>query len=338
MYSEFNIVEVGGSTDNNFRRNILCSQKDILDKAKEYNLKDTYSTIYRYNNTNQDLSDVIAPFYIDLDIDNIEKEYDRLKRDLSLIHRQLKNKLYLKDEDIEIYFSGSKGFHILINEQILGIEPCKNLNDMYKLLALRLKSYTITKCVDTKIYDKKRLFRVPNTINHKTGLYKVPVTIDQVKTYNYEQMKEFASDARYIKGVKIYKHNPKATQAFYEWVEEIKQIEKQSINYKAAGEFLKRKELLPCVKYILKNGSTQGGRNNTTNALASALFQIGKDYNEVLDVMQTWNETKNTPPLSKREVEVTTNSAYKSVQAGKRYGCSAIRMLGVCLKDCPIRK
>lgn len=321
MYNEFNLVEVGGSLDNNnFKRNIMCSPKEVLDKAKEYKLKDTYSTIYRYNIPNQDLSNVIAPFYIDLDIDDIEKDYDKLKRDLFLIHRQLKNKLHLKDEDIEIFFSGSKGFHLLINEQILGVDPCKNLNDMYKLLALRLKGYTITKCVDTKIYDKKRLFRVANTINYKTGLYKVPITMELLKQYNYEQLKQYASEAKIIKGIKIYKHNPQATEAFYDWVKEIQEIEKQSINYKAAGEYLKRKELLPCVKYILKNGSTQGGRNNTTNALASALFQIGKEYDEVLDIMQAWNDTKNEPPLPKREVEVTTTSAYKSVQAGKRYG------------------
>lgn len=338
MYSEFNIVEVGGSSNGHFRRNLLCKRGEELDKAKEYNLEDTYSTIYRYKSNNQDLSDVIAPFYIDLDIDDIEKDYERLKRDLLLIYRQLKNRLFIQDNDIDIFFSGSKGFHLLINENVLGITPSKNLNDMYKLLALRLKGYTVTKCVDTKIYDKKRLFRIPNTVNSKTGLYKVPVTIEQVKSFSYEQMTEWASRAVYIKTIKIYEYNAKANKAFYEWIEEIKQIEKQSINYKAAGEFLKRKELLPCIKYILKNGSTQGGRNNTTNALASALLQLGKPYEEVLDVMQTWNETKNDPSLSKREVEVTTNSAYKSVEAGKRYGCSAIRMLGVCLKDCPIRK
>lgn len=338
MYKEFNLVELGGVINGHFRRNILCNVNEVDNKLKEMSFTDAYSTIYRYNNKDQNTSDVIAPFYIDLDIDDIENNYNKLKRDLLLVYRQLKNKLCLQDREIEIFFSGSKGFHIIINEKTLGIQPCRNLNDLYKLLALRLKSFTITKCIDTKIYDKKRLLRIPNTINHKTGLYKVPVTIEQVREFTYEQMKEYASDAKVTKGIKIYMKNQKANIAFYDWIEEVKEEEKKTINHKVARQFLEKKELLPCVKYILQNGSQQGGRNNTTNALASALLQLGKPYEEVLDIMQTWNSTKNTPPLPGREVEITTNSAFKNVEAGKRYGCSAIRMLGVCLKDCPIRK
>ena len=338
MFKDFNIVEIGGMIDNHFRRNILCNLSEVDTKISQMGFTDVYSTIYKYNKEDQNTSDVIAPFYIDLDIDDIENNYPRLKRDLLLLYRQLKNKLYLQDREIEIFFSGSKGFHILINEKVLGIKPCKNLNDLYKLLALRLKSFTITKCVDTKIYDKKRLLRIPNTINNKTGLYKVPVTIEQVREYTYEQMKNFASDKKIIKGIKIYMKNQKASDAFYNWIDEIKEEEKKTVNHKLARQFLEKKELLPCVKYILQNGATQGGRNNTANALASALLQLGKPYDEVVDIMQTWNQTKNNPPLPQREVEVTTTSAFKNVEAGKRYGCSAIKMLGVCLKDCPIRK
>ena len=338
MYKDFNIVEIGGVINNHFRRNILCNISEVDDKLREMNFTDVYSTIYKYNKEDQNISDVVAPFYIDLDINDIEVNYNKLKRDLLLIYRQLKNKLFLQDREIEIFFSGSKGFHILINEKVLGVEPCRNLNDLYKLLALRLKSFTITKCVDTKIYDKKRLLRIPNTINQKTGLYKVPVSIEQVREFTYEDMKEYASEAKIPTVIKIYMRTQKANDAFDGWIDEIKEEEKKTINHKVARQFLEKKELLPCVKYILQNGSTQGGRNNTTNALASALFQLGKSYDEVIDIMQTWNTNKNNPPLPGREVEVTTMSAFKNVEAGKKYGCSAIRMLGVCLKDCPIRK
>lgn len=338
MYKDFNIVELGGVINNHFKRNILCNTSEVDSIISKMGFSDVYSTIYKYNKEDQNTSDIIAPFYIDLDIDDIESNYLKLKRDLLLLYRQLKNKLYLQDREIEIFFSGSKGFHILINEKVLGIKPCKNLNDLYKLLALRLKSFTITKCVDTKIYDKKRLLRIPNTINHKTGLYKVAVTIEQVKEFTYEQIKEYASNKKTSKGIKIYMKNQKASNAFYNWIDEIKEEEKKTINHKMARQFLEKKELLPCVKYILQNGATQGGRNNTANALASALLQLGKPYDEVIDIMQTWNQTKNNPPLPQREIDTTTTSAFKNVEAGKRYGCSAIRMLGVCLKDCPIRK
>ena len=102
---------------------------------------------------------------------------------------------------------------------------------------------------------------------------------------------------------------------------------------------LENKELLPCVKYILQNGAQKGGRNNTAMALASSLYQRNpNDYEEVLDIMKTWNIKKLDTPLAERELENTVKSAYRNVQDGKRYGCAAFIDLGICVKGCPIRK
>lgn len=332
-----NIVEIGGSIKGTFSRNILCYTTEMNKELDKYAFEDKYSTIYRYANTNQDLSTVVAPFYLDLDIDDIENNYDKLKRDLHLIYRQLKRILYLEDKDIEIYFSGSKGFHILVNEKVLNIEPSRTLNEDYKIMALRLKSFTIYKTIDTKIYDKKRLFRIVNTINSKTGLYKVPVTMEQINSFSYDDLVEWAKEKKPIKP-KIYLKNNKAKEAFVEYISKIKQEEKKKINHKVAREIIERKELLPCIKYILQNGAVKGQRNNTSNALASALLQCGKTLDETLNIMHVWNMKKNTPSLPEKEIDTTTKSAYKNFEAGKNYGCSSLRMLGVCLKDCPVHK
>lgn len=332
-----NIIEIGGSINGSFKRNILVDSSNVLNELEKYSFVDKYTTVYRYASTNQDLSTVIAPFYLDLDIDDIENNYDKLKRDLHLIYRQLKRILYLEDRDIEIFFSGSKGFHMIINEKILNLEPSKTLNDDYKLMALRLKSFTIYKTIDTKIYDKKRLFRVANTINSKTGLYKVPVTLEQINSFSYEDLIKWASEKRIVRP-KIYLVNNKAKTAFSEYINNIKEEEKKRINHKVAREIMGRNELLPCIKYILQNGAMKGQRNNTSNALASALLQCGKTLDETLDVMQTWNIKKNSPSLPEKEIETTTKSAYKNFEAGRKYGCSSLRMLGVCLKDCPVHR
>lgn len=331
------IVEIGGSVNGSFKRNILCNLKDVREELNKYSFVDKYTTVYRYANTNQDLSTVVAPLYLDLDMDNIEENYDKLKRDLHLIYRQLKRILYLEDKDIDIYFSGSKGFHIMINEKVLRLEPDKALNESYKIFALRLKSFTLYKTIDTKIYDKKRLFRVPNTINSKTGLYKVPISLKQLNEFDYNDLVEWAKEPKPIKP-KIYMHNKKAQDAFVQYIKTIKEEESKKINHKVAREMLEKKELLPCIKYILQNGATKGQRNNIANTLASALLQCGKPLDETLDVMHSWNIKKNSPPLPDKEIVITTNSAYKNFNAGRKYGCSSFKMLGVCVKGCPVHK
>lgn len=331
-------VEIGGKINNVFKRNIITTSLNKKKVIKQYDFTDTYSTIYKYDNKNQDMANIIAPFYIDLDIEDLEKDFDKLKRDVMLLTRKLKTLFKLSNDNIQYYFSGSKGFHIIIPHSIFGIKPCKDLNDKYKMLAIELKSYTITKSIDTRIYDTKRLFREVNTINTKTNLYKVPITIENIKDFSYNNLIEYAKAPK-----EEYKidnsYNQEADIAFNNLIIELKERQKRTINHKVARQMLKNKELLPCVKYILQNGAQKGGRNNTAMALASSLYQRNpNDYEEVLDVMKAWNIKKLDNPLSDRELENTVKSAYRNVQDGKRYGCGAFIDLGICVKGCPIRK
>ena len=205
------------------------------------------------------------------------------------------------------------------------------------MITFELKSYTITKSVDTRIYDNKRLFREPNSINSKTGFHKVQIELSDLRTMSYDDLIEYASNPKPLLLVDD-KFNKKARQAFDEFVEKAKEKQKRSINHNVARTILANKELLPCVKYILANGAVKGGRNNTAMALASALYQRDMNEERVLGIMKEWNNTKLDEPLSDREIENTTRSAYRNVRDGKRYGCGAFIDLGICIKGCPVRK
>lgn len=330
-------IEIGGQVNGVFRRNIIIDKDKKEEAIKKYDFTDTYSTIYEYDNKQQDKANFIAPLYIDLDADHLEKDYEKLRRDVLLLVRRLKTMFSLNDNNIQIFFSGSKGFHILVPHEIFGFEYTKNINTKYKMLATELKSYTITKSVDTRIYDNKRLFREPNSINSKTGLYKVQIDLTNLRTMSYDDLVEYASQPKPML-LTDTTYNDKARKAFEEFVIASQEKQKRSINYNVARTMLANKELLPCVKYILANGATKGGRNNTAMALASALYQRdSNDEDKVLEIMKEWNSTKLDEPLSNREIEATTRSAYNNVKDGKRYGCGAFIDLGICIKGCPIR-
>ncbi len=334
----YNIVELGGTVNGNFRRNIFTEIDKIEETIKKIGFNgDIYQTVYKYENNKSDECNFIAPLYFDLDIDDIENNYGKIKIDLMLVIRQLCTMFYLNEDDIEIYFSGSKGFHIIINENIFGFEGSRDLNKDLKLIALKLKTFTVNKTIDTKIYDYKRLFRIVNSINHKTGLYKVPITIDKIRNMTFNQLKEYAKKPKQTTN-KEYSLNEKAKEVFFETVEEIRADNKRHVNMRVAKEFIKKKQMLPCVKYILQNGARKGQRNNTMIALASALFQIESDYDEVFEIIKTWNETKCDEPLPENEVDATVRSAHRIVSSGRIYGCTAFMELDLCVKDCPIYK
>ena len=331
------IIEMGGVKNGHFTRNYFIESKELKNNLNKYD-GDIYSTIYKYDSTDQNTANYIAPLYLDLDIDDIEVNFLKVKQDLLLVMRRLKTVFNLSDKDIELYFSGSKGFHILVSHSIFGFEPSRDINKQYKKIAIDLKTYTVNKSVDTKIYDNKRLFRVPNTINHKTGLYKVPISYDKIKEINsFEELRKYASSKKPMMP-RIYKFNPKARLAFDEMIERIDSEEKAKVNTKLAKEFIQRKELLPCVQYILNHGAAKGNRNNSTVALANSLFQVGKEYGEVLEIISYWNATKNEDPLDDSEIRTTVQSAYNNAQANRYYGCTMFKDLDVCVKGCPIHR
>ena len=332
-----NIIEMGGQKNGFFTRNHFIDISQLNNNIKNYD-GDVYSTIYRYDSKDQNTANFIAPLYLDLDIDDIEHNFNKIKQDLALVLRRLKTVFYLSDKDIELYFSGSKGFHVLVSHNIFGFEPSRDLHKQLKKVAVELKTYTVNKTIDTKIYDNKRLFRIPNTINHKTGLYKVAISYEKVKSMNsYEELKQYASKPKTSKP-HIYKFNPKAREAFDALIEKIDAEEKAKINTKLAKEFIQKRELLPCVQYILKNGCAKGQRNNTTVALANSLFQIGKDFDEVLEIITYWNMEKNEDPLDQAEIRTTVMSAYNNAKQNRFYGCTVFKDLDVCVKGCPIHK
>lgn len=329
------IVEYGGIRNNIFCRNIFSKPNDInIINSFE---QDTYCTIYKYENSDINVCNFISPLYLDLDIEDIENKYNLLIRDLKILVNKLISEFHITINDVQIYFSGSKGFHVIISETIFGFELSRTLNKDLKKVATYLKAYTLTKCIDTKIYDYKRLFRVNNTINSKTGLYKVYVPYDTLINMSYDELIQYASRPKLFKEQRFV-FNQKAHDAFYNLINKINKKDKEKTNIKIAKEYIKKKELLPCVKYILQNGSTNGQRNNTTIALANSLFQINYSKSDVQDIIIVWNNTKNEEPLPLKELLTTINSAYNNSKNNIFYGCSAFRDLDVCVKGCPIYK
>jgi hypothetical protein len=194
---------------------------------------------------------------------------------------------------------------------------------------------TLFRTVDTKIYDAKRLFRLPNSIHSATGLYKVQVDIEFVRNSTWEDMKLYASEPHELNNVQ-----PKfCAEAAVRFNTMIKKCHETAENqFKAGVRAFKKGMTPPCIEEMLKSGAQEGNRNNTTVILASTLLQSGKTLDETLTIMKDWNEEKNCPKLSEREVVNTVKSAYKELVGGKKFGCRSVKEAGFCEGiKCPMK-
>ena len=98
-------------------------------------------------------------------------------------------------ENINIYFSGNKGFHVIyICPELNLLRDTVDFNDKLKnicsYIAKGIESF------DDKIYDKTRILRTVNSKHPKTNLYKIKISIDELYTLTREQLFELASKQR----------------------------------------------------------------------------------------------------------------------------------------------
>lgn len=93
-------------------------------------------------------------------------------------------------ENIESYYSGSKGFHVIVKLQ-------NELNStQVKKIVSKFKEGLTT--LDLQIYDANRILRAPNTKHEKTDLYKIPLKYEELSTMNLEQIQETAKQPRIL--------------------------------------------------------------------------------------------------------------------------------------------
>lgn len=335
--------EFGGHNGNYFRRNILFQigsdsyAKDVEKFRKDFFNTDIYQCIYAYENKDINNCKLYAPFYLDLDGD-IKNEFDKLRIDVIKAINNLKSLLSLDFEDFEIYFSGAKGFHIIIRPDVLGITPSTNLNEVYKAWANHLYNTYKISSIDLSIYDRKRLFRIPGSINSKTGLHKFYVSYNYIRHCSAEELLKLASNPLVVlRRPKKRSLNRQAAIAFYTKSLNFYKKNKSSERKVVVVLPKEKKELLPCIKNLLETGIGEGSRNNMTAILSSAILQAGYSLNEALDIMNNWN-ANNEPPLTRKEIENTTRSAFSMLLDGRHYGCRAIQEYGYCLEKCKIKE
>lgn len=112
------------------------------------------------------------------------------QRDVVAVINRLSEDQDINIDDMEIYFSGNKGFNLVLNLNRF-IDP-KTTYELANKYAGDLETF------DSSLYDAPQILRVPGTINQASGLYKIPLTYDQLG-YEVQQIKEMATSLDNIK-------------------------------------------------------------------------------------------------------------------------------------------
>jgi len=263
-----------------------------------------------------------------------EDDYNKLRHDVYIAFRYLKNILSIEPDQINVFYSGHKGIHLTVSGHVLGLNPHVSLNQIYREIALDISKYTLFDTMDTAIYDDKRMFRMVNSFNKKGGYFKVPITQEELRKCSLEEVRALAKEPRFIQPAPLIPSN-RAKIALEKYIQKWTERNNRATEYQ--GKIKKLEALPPCIKTMIERTfrETIDERNNSGTALASFYMQQGMPRDEAMARMIVWGEENCSPRLSKRDMEIIVNSVYNGQY---RYGCEAFaRLSGVCDKDkCPL--
>lgn len=264
---------------------------------------------------------VWAPFFpIDLDHPDLAPALEAAR----LLSSFFKSRWEIDPKGIQVYFSGSKGFHLMLDSRLFGkMAPSKNLplifDSMRRHLSLELPE-SLRETVDLAIKDRVRLLRLPNTIHEKSKLNKVILSLDELKSLGPDEIRQCAQRVRpltltdetgFLSRVDV-KENPAACQFFQRIRRQLKRLTRKSFPY-----HFRRPENLshlsfPCagVQRIWESHVEPGYRNNCAIRLASELRLLGLSTDEANEKLFEWNE-KNGIELPSDELHNVVRSAYQ---------------------------
>jgi replicative DNA helicase len=108
------------------------------------------------------------------------------KDDAIALLEQLREQGVDINKSVRVFFSGSKGFHVeLYTKKLFTPDECKELS-------LWIKRIFKLPTLDTVIYNTTRLYRINNTINPKSKLYKIELEPQDLYELTIDQIKEKA--------------------------------------------------------------------------------------------------------------------------------------------------
>ena len=292
-----------------------------------------FSSICQYPTDDPYVGGVISPFYIDLDC---EETPDKARKEAVALIKKLITDYGIPEANINIAFSGMKGFSITIDPALFNAECLDYLPLIWKSIVEELKNKLKLKTVDLAVYERRRLWRLLNSRHQKTGRFKIPITLPELEKLTIDEIKERAVEPRELLIKSYAQAIPKAEKLFLEHKAKIEGWINERKKTFDITELKAQTDDPPCVKRLLEKGAETGNRNNCTFDLAVYYANKGVSYEETSKLCQEF-ALKSEAPLDEREVETLVDSAFRGVES-KRYsiGCSSETLAGLCDKEaCP---
>lgn len=238
---------------------------------RQHHNHDVFASVCRFERPSRD-SRYICPFFVDIDVeDDLEAARTETLRACDL----LLERLGICPEVVDLFFRGAKGFHLVVSSQVFGDRHCRGMMGIGKALAVRLAKEGPAH-IDLGVYQPGRLFRLANTINSKTGLYKVALEYKELRDLGLDYVLDLSHGPRDEDTMAVPRECPEAVAWFENAVSWHAQRDRQGTERKSGqGSFKRGWRMAPCVRCLEEATLPDGLRHQAYFALTRFYAWIG---------------------------------------------------------------
>jgi len=331
----FRFVDFAAAGQPGFRNHVVAIE-EVADLVARYHAFECYASIFSFaddvllylteHRVNGRASiagydgKVWAPF-LPLDIDAGATELDVALDLARRAYQLLTTRWMIPEGALHAYFSGAKGFHLLIDTRVFGrVLPSRHLPAIFsriRLDLLRSLPDSARPFVDLSIGDTVRLLRLPNTRHRESGLYKVPLSTTELLQTDIAAIRNLAQSPRPLSRVRAAGLLPAAVVGAVPQAVELFDRARRAVR-RARGPHPYRPPATPaepetalCAarQAIWQRRIPPGNRNNVAIRLASAFRLAGYTADQTRALLLAWNaRLRNGLPES--EIIAVVHSAY----------------------------
>lgn len=274
-----------------------------------------FASVQRYQKPHGETKEKFwMPIFFDFDHkDDPGQCIDDVKKIVNFFH----DILQIPSQYIRIYFSGSKGFHVLVEPEVFDIRPAEDLHLRIKKATMYLAEMLELRTYDPVVYSVRRVLRLPNSIHEKTKLFKIELTLSEV-TLGIDWIKATAKHPKKSQWEDSdFNDIPVVEDAKTFWDKIIAEYDdvKELVHLKPSHKITDFGELPVCMSHLL--GLSQLPRANTGNrtilSMATYLKDAGKSEVEACAILIPWF-TKLTNVGGAGDVKMLSASAASTIK------------------------
>ena len=210
-------------------------------------------------------------FWLWWDIDR-EHDIEAATSDARRLCAGLCERFKLDGDELLIFYSGSKGFHVGLPTSLWEPELSVTFNQVARRFAETVAEQAGI-AIDTGVYDKVRAFRAPNSRHPKTGLHKRRLTFDELLHLSTAAIKKLAAEPALFDVPKPPRVN---SQAVADWRQATEQVaERSEANKQRRLDLNGSATLNRATLDFIRDGTTAGDRHRLLFSAAANLAEFG---------------------------------------------------------------